>query len=445
MRFNILLSFVLIAIGILMNQWLLAWLIPPSDGTIALPNRIVIWFFQILLIVGGLATYFKGSTSEGRRWLLFRFCTVVVVISMVELGLHAIGFVRHFFKAEEINDKRYLLSPYEGKEWAKVLFSEFSELTCDYEPFVEWRRKEYHGKHINIDAQGFRQTWNPEHCQGQGCEKIYVFGGSTLLGTGARDDYTIPSCLSKRFAAADLNCIFVNCGETGYVFDQEIICLALLLKDGHQPTHVIFYDGVNDCYAAYQSGMAGTIQNLQSIRDRLTQTHTKRPINLIVSGFYGILQQHCMIYRAIVAGLTALSGDQFQEVCSSYTEKELKVLSDCIAENYLQCMDLLDHLSQAYGFKYACFWQPVALTKKTLTEEETQSDRRLKDKALAKLFKHTLHAMKTKSPSNFYNLSDALANCPNSYYIDFCHLSEDGNGLIADRMFQILSKVWVFE
>lgn len=53
----------------------------------------------------------------------------------------------------------------------------------------------------------------------------------------------------------------INLGETSYVSIQDTILLLRLLQQGVRPDIVVFYDGVNDTFSAYQQGVAGLPQN----------------------------------------------------------------------------------------------------------------------------------------------------------------------------------------
>ena len=71
-----------------------------------------------------------------------------------------------------------------------------------------------------------------------------MFGGSTMWGAGARDDYTIPSFLSKMLTQAFPGRIrVVNYGRSGFVSTQERILLFQALQHGCRPQIAIFYPG----------------------------------------------------------------------------------------------------------------------------------------------------------------------------------------------------------
>jgi lysophospholipase L1-like esterase len=336
------------------------------------------------------------------------------------------------------------LSPYKDKQWAYEFWKEHTASSnADYEQFLGWDRREYHSKYTNVDSNGVRKTWNPEHFHDQP-GTLYIFGGSTLWGAGARDDYTIPSYLSKRLNHKGYDFVVYNYGETGYTFTQEIIHLILLLREGHKPDYVIFYDGVNDVYGAYQSGKAGTIQNVSIMREKLKA----RNVQLILSGLTNTFIDHCMIYKAVTRIATLVSEQQkFQEVGAKYGKKELELLGDGISQYYIQSKELLDHLAQTYGFKYICFWQPVMFMEMKLTDEEAQIDPRLNDKALADLYRYSTNSLVAKRPAHFFDISHAISSTtrPLSCYIDFCHLSEEGNELVASTIFQIFEREFLLD
>ncbi len=443
-RFNVILAFCFIAIGLLANPWLLGYLLQRIN--FSLQTMLFIGAFEIFFITTGLLLYFKGNTPQERKHLAFGYIAAVLVVLLIETGLHITDLVIHRGEQQGAVFEVCLLSPYEGKEWAEAYWQEVSELRSDYEPFLGWDREEYHGEYINIDSEGVRKTWNPEHAPGEVQNTLYVFGGSTAWGIGARDDYTIPSHLSKLLDNSGYEFAVYNYGETAYTFTQEIIHLALLLREGHRPDYVIFYDGINDVYAAYQSGVPGSTQNVSFIKEQLKAVLYPPSVWQQIAGrAYLLLREQSMIYRA-VGKISALFSPEFSEVAARYNDEELQVLSDGIVEQYIESMGLLDHLAQAYGFKYTCFWQPVIFTEEKLTDEEaTVIDPRLRDKALSQCFRNTDDSLTAKSLPYFFNISDALDDRTKTYYIDFAHLSEEGNEVVATRIFHIFEEEFLQE
>jgi hypothetical protein len=100
--------------------------------------------------------------------------------------------------------------------------------------------------------------------------RVFAFGGATMWGTGSPDWETIPAYLQAGLEARRGKPVcMVNFGESSFVSTQEVIQLLLQLESGNVPHLVIFYDGINNIYAAYQSGQAGVHENLDPIAAKL--------------------------------------------------------------------------------------------------------------------------------------------------------------------------------
>ena len=117
-----------------------------------------------------------------------------------------------------------------------------------WHPYVLWRRRPFTGRYINVDAAGRRRTSNRE-APGDRPIDIFGFGGSTLWGNGARDENTIPSCVSRLLDESGRRVRVTNYGELGFVSTQNLISLMLERQAGRVPGVVFCYDGVNDVVA----------------------------------------------------------------------------------------------------------------------------------------------------------------------------------------------------
>lgn len=189
---------------------------------------------------------------------------VLVIIVIMFLVLEVLSFGAYIaytsvaYKDGEAVDSRLTNEVYQNQSWAEQYFKESREIGCEYYPYVGYRRKpNFHGEYVNLDENSIRKTWNPSLPNDEKAVKIFVFGGSTTWGTGAKDEYTIPSYLSKKIYEEDYTVQVTNFGESGYTNTQELIRLQLELRKGNIPDIVIFYDGVNEVYFSYQNKIAG--------------------------------------------------------------------------------------------------------------------------------------------------------------------------------------------
>ncbi len=252
----------------------------------------------------------------------------------------------------------------DDESWGADYSREFAEsYRAKWQPYVYWRREPYRGKYINVDAAGFRQTWNQTPAPSPGQLRIFMFGGSTMWGTGARDDFTIPSLVSKKLAGRTPSGVWVrNFGETGYVSTQEVVALILELQRGDVPDVAVFYDGVNDAWAAYQSGTAGIPQNESH---RVTEFNSLDRLNLR----HGFVEQ-LALYRIARSVVRARGGAAARGAGGLATQA--MPLAKATVDVYLHNIGIVDALANRYRFRAVFFWQPTLYSKRALSAREQQ-------------------------------------------------------------------------
>ncbi len=369
-----------------------------------------------------------------RKRLLFGFIVAVLVIVTVEACLHIAHFViSGVQKKEKSKYSEYMtsLSKEDRKGSTGIDWNLLDTLQ-----YLSWRREEQVGKYVNINSQGIRKTWLPAGAPKRFAETIYIFGGSSLWGEGAGDDYTIPSYFSKLLNNNEYNYLVYNYGEGGHTFTREVINLIILLREGHRPDYVIFYDGANDVDGAYQSAIpGGTFHGIRRKLERIKQNDILMDIYFFGSDLADLIKRHSMIYKICKEKISTYLPRR-----QRYSNRELHSLADGIIEYYVKSKDLLDRLSIAYGFKYICFWQPVLFSKKNLTNEETKIYQKRKGDQLGRLYAIVNGILAGKPLTNFFNTSSILDNTFNRCYLDFCHLFEKGNEVVAKEMYRVFKK-----
>ncbi len=369
--------------------------------------------------------------STGKT-VLFSLITVCLAIIAVELGLHVIDWA-----AGRLGPRAATLpfhGVYQDKEWAAALARESDGRGQVYHQYLTWISKPQKGKFVNLDPETGRKTWNPPHLKAP-VTTVFVFGGSACWGYGARDDYTLPSQLSRRLNAPDPRFQVYNYAEPGYTFTQGLFSLITRLRDGARPDYVIFYDGFNDVYGAYQSGQPGTLHNVAQLRAKLES----KPRQLYWQAVKAWFAENIYLYNKIFCRFFQARELHFREVGAGFSDQDLKDLAAGTVQYYTQSMLLLDHLARAYGFKYACFWQPALFTEARVLPQETRADVRLEDKKFARLYRFTNQYLELHPPpEHFANLTDVLSGRTKPAYIDLVHTTEEGYGMVADRMDQVL-------
>lgn len=376
--------------------------------------------------------------KTNQKTLFFVFVAFLILVIAIEMALQIVRLIINLDEPTSIN-KKLSLSIYKNKEWAESLLKEHEDnKELDFDQYVGWKRREYHGQFINIGRDGTRKTSNPTYALSTLCDSVYVFGGSTIWGDGVRDDYTVPSCLSKILNQHGYKSIVKNYGERGYTFTQGMMRLILLLKEGHRPRLVIFYDGVNEVFTAYHHGQAGIIAMTPEIQSLLDwkRFSLARQIRVIVKE---IIVRHSMIYHTVDKLIDiAFRRNTPSFMPRKYEKQELDQLSKDIVAYYIASLDIVEKLSKTFGFEYICFWQPVIFFKNKLTEEEKNLDELVRDQQLNKLYLDTYEAIRMQPLANFHNLSDILDDHTETLYFDFCHLSEEGNEIVANEIFKVM-------
>lgn len=326
------------------------------------------------------------------------------------------------------SDPRIGLDVYEGKEWAKELFVENSQVEANYSAYVDFKMKPYKGKYINIDDKSLRSTLNP--CATTSPVRVFVFGGSAMWGVGARDGQTIASQLSKKLCDKGINAEVTNFAQVGYVSTQEIVQLELELKKGNVPDYTVFYDGVNDIAAAVQNKEAGFPQN---IANREAEFNSRNRFNIARPLLYSNFARTTL---NIFYGLK----DYFfqKKLEDGYKFGDPDELGGKVAADYASNIGLVDSLSQKYRFKAFHFWQPTVFSKKNTTESEKRHIQ--KDIVLKPAFDSAYSKIKAIENGRFFDVSGAFDSSNESVFIDFSHISEEGNGIIAGKMAEVIAQ-----
>ena len=199
-------------------------------------------------------------------WLYVGYLVILLVI--FECVNRAVFYFR-YTSPEATRDARLDLSVFKDVDWEEEYFKEHQATTSTYESYVGWRTKAYKGKFINVSSEGVRKTWNPPDLDRSKAKLVYCFGGSVLWGTGSRDEYTLPSFISKFLNKEEEQYYVINYGQGGYSFFQEVIYLISLIKDNKVPDYVLFFDGINDIHSAYVNNKAGEAVDFAAKREQL--------------------------------------------------------------------------------------------------------------------------------------------------------------------------------
>ncbi|HET7600960.1 MAG TPA: SGNH/GDSL hydrolase family protein [Gemmatimonadales bacterium] len=319
-------------------------------------------------------------------------------------------------------DWRVAADAYPDRSWVGEYYREFrSSDAVRWRPYVYWRRGPYHGRFINVDTAGVRRTIAPDPATAS--RTIFMFGGSALWGTGARDGYTIPSLLARELEGRGIRARVVNFGESGYVSTQELIALLLRLREGDRPDLVILYDGANDTYSAYQQHLAGLPQNEFN---RVKEFNLSSDLPRLRATALHELAAHAATVRA----LRRLVGQSRPASAGPAPPAE-------VLRAYAGNVELVRALGRQYGFASLAYWQPTVFDKATLTGYETAE--RGKARAFEPFFRETYAALRRSPLARgaeplVRDLGATVSSVREPVFVDWVHLGERGNALVARRI-----------
>lgn len=285
-----------------------------------------------------------------------------------------------------------------------------------YSPYVGYvRLPNFKGEYYNINNKSIRKTSNPCINNSKELINIFVFGGSTVWGTGARDHGTIPSKLSEQMCLKDYNIKVTNFGEEGYTNTQGMIKLQLELRNNNIPDIVIFYDGVNDVFSSYQHGVAGLSQNIKN-REKEFNSIFEYRITSVLPNFNKIIRK--------------ISG--YSNYVVKFSSDELNIET---SEIYLNNIRIINSLGKEFKFKSFFYWQPILSTKDNLSDFEKNIDY---NKELIDIYNNVSSII--NDSKKVTNLIDIFDDKEETIFIDFAHIHEDGNNIVANRISKDLNK-----
>ena len=373
-------------------------------------------------------------------WLILGITLLILIL--LEIGITLFCYRKGYLQSSSSDikiDPRSQAEVYYNIPWVKDYFKELGEsFKTQWKSYVYWRREPFKGKYINIDDKGLRVTIGSNNIPSgfNSTYRIFMFGGSTLWGTGARDAYTIPSLLSKYLAKKGMNTEIANYGENGYVSTQEVIELLLQLQKENIPNVVIFYDGVNDIFSAYQHSIAGLPQNENNRVKEFNLTNTRN-----LDKFVGIVFHEKVRELSIVRSANYIRSQISSHLNEALLKEKEKInypanLNEQVVKVYLNNMKIVTTLGKTYGFKTLFYWQPTIFTKTTLSNYEKGIVADKKD--INKLFDATYSKIADQHFENarngFHDISRMFESYEKPLYIDFCHISEYGNQMVAEKI-----------
>ncbi len=417
----------LVAIGaaILLAALLLDRLGLGQPGGFGLGQLLLATLGVLLLLAGALGARFT-SVYRATAILLLNTLLVLGLVELTAIAVARLGLVP---SASRLLLARHLRQPYyAGEEWSENYWREaVAAEAYRYEPYVGWRHAPFEGRTINIDERGLRST--PGSTCVPGAFTLFAFGGSSMWGWGSPDWGTIPAYLQGGLdRRLDRPVCVVNFGEDAWVSTQGLIALERQLQRGEVPDAVVFFDGVNEVFAAFQTGLPAAHLELSRIAARFEER--QHPLLDWLGGLRTV-----SLARSLRAGPDSrrlqLAGRP------RGAEPRVDQLAGGLVAGYLENHRLAQVLGREYGFRSLFFWQPnLAIDGKRLTAEE-QELRAALEEQLVRLTRGAYAEVARAAPGRegLWYVADLFDDVDEQLWIDeLGHVTPAGNELVARRM-----------
>ncbi|MDN5203332.1 hypothetical protein QQ008_18240 [Fulvivirgaceae bacterium BMA10] len=333
-------------------------------------------------------------------------------------------------------DKTELPNYKDEIEYAKKIYADYRSTENIYKPFVGWTNKPYRGTTLTINEAGDR-VHEPNKASLSGKKgSIRFFGGSTMWGVGTDDQNTIPAL----FDTVHPGYTIYNHGQIAYTSRQSLARLTNLIYKNEPIDKVVFYDGVNEVLILCRNEMElPSHLKLTDFKQKLEATFQSKVVGALN---YAFLKNTVELTGKIRRGLSdkkeinlkSFDTSEYGYDCFSNPEK-----MEMVAEGLLKCWEMAHSMVTSRGGDFIAILQPVSYVGSPKVDHlemgKVGSNMRSEAERLTyTVFYEILKAkIKEKDYDWIYDLSDAF-DLDKYIYVDACHVSANGNEIIAKRI-----------
>ena len=295
-----------------------------------------------------------------------------------------------------------------------------------FEPTIIFLKPNQHYPTININFHGFR---GPEIMQEkpENTYRIFVLGGSTGFGSGSTsDESTIPGFLQKKFNEANLNVRVevINAGISAFESFAETYYIKNKLIH-FEPDLFIVYDGGNDAWITeFEVNSNGNIIEPKKVDD------TPEEKRLFKFSDYEFYRTPFVVWRYILKDIT-VSPINFTD----------NLISPELVSLWKNRWNEICELGKNEGFDTMITIQPmIGNGKKPYSPAElTMYGDGSTFQPLAQNFQGMVNSLKEldKTCTKTADLRDTFENIPQTVYFDQAHMTDFGNEIIAQKLFEL--------
>lgn len=383
----------------------------------------------------GAAPYLHSEPcSEMKHASLINFAvailTVVLTVGLIEGGTVALNIIAPLPAKTWDQYRLRLPAPYRNVPYnVPEIVSEAKQITWQTGDGFGWLPNDRSGRYINILRHQRVTTDQPK----KGVRRIWLFGGSTVMGAEVPDNLTIPSFLQRRFAdGGDQVSLVLNVGATTITSSHQLFKLTHM-SDVQADDIVIFYDGVNDIIQSlYYQNPSGTM--IEANRQVIANLP---PGQRLIWWIYTTFGK----WSPFVNRFLNPTSPTYIQV--HVTEEALARLED----DYFNMLKNASEFSKSRGAKFVHFLQPNIYTVKERTryEESLIQNGWLYPTNLKDVYTTGYPALRRASQRASdigivaLDLSDVFDKRRGEIFLDFCHVNEHGNESVADGIYAVVA------
>lgn len=367
------------------------------------------------------------SNKKQVLFLIILICTNLIIIEgFLKLNDYlypSCKFIHHeLFKELNFSDKYSIC-----KEYHK-------DIKFDFNDSIK-RPLQQDGFFLNINSDGFR---GKEIDFKTDSYKIFFVGGSTAFGfVSLSDDMTIPSILEEKLRDDGFNVQVINAGvpsassiDGRYYIEKYIV--------NYNPDMIITYDGWNDVMSPWKNIPYEKFKN-QSYFTNNNLAESKGSGLGIIKFLVNIDYKTGLGAIAVINNMinhNFLNSSNFKEKNSIYGDYSIEYQKD--VENHLQTnWANICELGLRNNFETINVLQPILGTgDKEFSNYEGYSEKSTNEY----LISFELNEVKYSPCTNVYDFRNVFDEFDNiTIYFDDGHVTDFGNEIIAERMYQKIS------
>ena len=250
---------------------------------------------------------------------------------------------------------------------------------------------------------------------------VHVFGGSTVWGTGAIDEKTIPSLLALNLNFNDVR--FLNYGFASYISSQQNIMLNAFESDIKEGDFVIYYDGGNDFWNGVMLG---------NLDGSIIGYNVENSFDVYLYKIKNWLAQNLSTYQ-LLSDLKHGRGETNVSNCS-VSEEHARSNISAAAIHYAEQISTARMFVKGKGATFVHFLQPTLFDVNELNDYEMEVISHDPCWSVARNIKEQYDDAFLSSSPNTIDLSEIFNNT--NYFFDLIHVSAYGNQLAVKNIIE---------